>query len=805
MSLLSTNRIASSEMSVSKLSQPRMPLQPRNINTVRTVSSEDGTKMVLTSGDAVSEKNRVRFVSNLSLRKTSSSNKLSSQYGNDNGPSASNPASNEHETRTYGRSKVAKEEHRRPAGQSMRGRENDEDVVIEEKRKRINGDGYTLHKYLRGRLLGKGGFARVYLCTALDTNKQYAVKVVPKANLVKTRARQKLQAEIKIHRTLKHKNICEYKHFFEDRNNCYILLELCHNQSMNELIKRRKRLTEQEAALFLNQLVEAVDYMHKNCVIHRDLKLGNLFLDRNLKVKVGDLGLASRLSTAEEKRKTICGTPNYIAPEIIQGTKETRGHSFEVDIWSMGVILYTILVGKPPYEAKDVKATYKRIISNEYHFPSHVHVSDSAKDLITLMLQSNPSDRPNLHEIIEHPFSRIEMPESLPLSVLHHRPEWIIDEHGSFHVAGAAGAAGTYNTGPISISSYSKSNRICFSNSENNLDLNQKGELKGDQKGREIKESVRDRILSALAPSLSGRQQFEIFDENVKVKTKTHSKTGYPIVDEIVAKATALKISDFNSEAERDHLRKADERNVLEGMFETLTTVLDIAEKRKNSYDNCNGVSSVSECGSKIWVTRYVDYTSKYGLGFLLSDGSSGVYFNDSTKAVLEAQGDKFQYIERRKVETNNGFVKKNEPTCEPYSLTEYPESLQKKVTLLKHFRNYLIEQQKKSEFTDELSTHHVESSASSDAMTYLKKWVRTKHAILFRLSNETVQIVFYDQTEILLTSDYRYVTYVDKKRNRTTFLLNDELVGTYPEMAKRLKYSKEILNQLLNGQQQQR
>jgi serine/threonine protein kinase len=162
---------------------------------------------------------------------------------------------------------------------------------------------------------------------------------------------------------------------------------------MNELIKRRKRLTEPESAYFMAQLIEAVSYMHGECVIHRDLKLGNLFLDKNNHVKVGDLGLATRLASVDEKRQTICGTPNYIAPEVIQGTKETRGHSFEVDVWSMGVILYTILVGKPPYEAKDVKATYQRILANEYRFPPDCSISDDVKELIVSLLQSNPADR----------------------------------------------------------------------------------------------------------------------------------------------------------------------------------------------------------------------------------------------------------------------------------------------------------------------------------------------------------------------------------------------------------------------------
>ena len=117
------------------------------------------------------------------------------------------------------------------------------------------------------------------------------------------------------------------------------------------------------------------------------------YYDKNINVKVGDFGLATRLSSSDEKRKTICGTPNYIAPEVIDGNKEKRGHSFEVDIWSMGVICFTTLVGKPPYESKDVKSTYQRILANQYEFPSHIPISGHARDLISAMLQTNPKKR----------------------------------------------------------------------------------------------------------------------------------------------------------------------------------------------------------------------------------------------------------------------------------------------------------------------------------------------------------------------------------------------------------------------------
>jgi polo-like kinase 1 len=183
---------------------------------------------------------------------------------------------------------------------------------------------------------------------------------------------------------------------------------------------------------------------------------------------------------------------------------------------------------------------------------------------------------------------------------------------------------------------------------------------------------------------------------------------------------------------------------------------------------------------------------------------SSGVYFNDSTKTVLEAVGDNFQYVERRRIagDSNSGN-RRGEPFAEMFTLSEYPDELQKKVTLLKHFRNYLIEQQKKTD-EDEYGWSNTTSSSSSPRqkeLVYLKKWVRTKHAIFFRLSDSTVQIVFYDHTEVLLTSDERHITYVDKQKNRSTYYLTDELVGCNPEIAKRLRYTKEILQQLVAGQ----
>lgn len=136
-----------------------------------------------------------------------------------------------------------------------------------------------------------------------------------------------------------------------------------------------------------------------------------------MEVKIGDFGLATKLEFDGERKRTICGTPNYIAPEVLEGK---QGHSYEVDVWSLGVIIYTLIIGKPPFETSDVKTTYKRIRMNAYSFPENVPISDAARDLITKILNNDPSKRPNMDEILNHEFINHggTIPRLLPASTL---------------------------------------------------------------------------------------------------------------------------------------------------------------------------------------------------------------------------------------------------------------------------------------------------------------------------------------------------------------------------------------------------
>jgi polo-like kinase 1 len=133
-------------------------------------------------------------------------------------------------------------------------------------------------------------------------------------------------------------------------------------------------------------------------------------------LKVGDFGLASKVLFEGEKKRTICGTPNYIAPEILDAK---IGHSYEVDYWSIGVILYTLLVGRPPFESQEVKQTYKKIKSNQYQFPDNVQISEAAKDFVRSTLRTEPALRMNLKEMLMHEFmTSNKIPDVLPISTL---------------------------------------------------------------------------------------------------------------------------------------------------------------------------------------------------------------------------------------------------------------------------------------------------------------------------------------------------------------------------------------------------
>ena len=275
--------------------------------------------------------------------------------------------------------------------------------------------GTKIKEYKKGKFLGSGGFGKCYEIYSKENDTVYAGKIIPKKHELR------IAREIKIQKHLFHKNILSlYKHF-EYHNKIYILLEYCKNKTLETLFHKRKKLTELEVQCILVQLIEGLKYLRQNRVIHRDLKLSNIFLNDNLEILIGDFGLSKILEDDNEYSYTICGTTRYMAPEMIL----ENGYSYEVDIWSLGIIMYILLFGKYPFDGRHKNEIYKKIKKTKYYFPKDTKISNEAKDLIKKILVSSPDRRPTLDEILKHDFFQIyeTIPKCLPISSLNSPPD----------------------------------------------------------------------------------------------------------------------------------------------------------------------------------------------------------------------------------------------------------------------------------------------------------------------------------------------------------------------------------------------
>lgn len=550
-------------------------------------------------------------------------------------------------------------------------------------------------KYERGRFLGKGGFAKCFELRNMTNGDVSAGKIVPKALLIKPHQREKMAQEITLHKYLKHQYIVKLFSYFEDKDFVYIVLELCRRRSLMELHKRRKAITESETRYFMKQILLGVKHLHDNQIIHRDLKLGNIFLNDQMEIKLGDFGLATKVEFDGERKKTLCGTPNYIAPEVLG----KKGHSYEVDIWSIGCIMYTLLVGRPPFETQTLKDTYSRIKKNEYHVPSRI--GPLAKSLIVRILQDDPKKRPSIGAMLNDDFMRLGfLPTNLPVSCLTCAPRFDA-VHNQNLIAGLS-------TGV-------------------------------KQQGSAINPIVVDGFTTPL-PKTANRLDRGCSDSDVPrgcYLTELHQQLG-----KVVSSKPTEKLPIMEDEAEDP---------MLSPMY---------------------------------WVSKWVDYSDKYGFGYALCDESIGVVFNDLTKLLLLSDGSNIHYIDYASKEHY-------------YNLREYPNSIEKKVKLLNYFMNYMKEHLLKAGANIE-----VKERDELSRIPALKTWFRTSRAVVMHLNNGTLQINFFkDHTKIILCPLMKAVTYIDDQREHRTYSFDlIQKHGCNIQLATRLQYAYEKIETMLQS-----
>ncbi|KAK8882465.1 hypothetical protein M9Y10_045107 [Tritrichomonas musculus] len=498
--------------------------------------------------------------------------------------------------------------------------------------------------------LGRGGFAGVYKVTNTETGEVFAIKAVPKVRVEKPKSLEKLKCEIEIQRSLNHPNVLKSYGNFEDFYNYYIVLEFAPGGSVKDLVRSNTRLSESETARILREVMSGLCYIHDNKIIHRDLKLENFLIGKDGRVKIADFGLSTRIDYDDEKKYTLCGTPNYISPE--QLTHSNKGHSYEVDIWAIGVCAFTMLTGKPPFETPRRKLTYEHIKNCTYSFPPDIPLSHQAKNFIKKILQIKPERRPNAQDVALHPFlTQITRAPSLPAPVTAKIAETPAPKY-PMRTPAVTPIAPIPPMNPVT-------------------------------------------PMTPLTP-LAPMTPIAPMTTNANLKTNLNLNP--------------------NANVQQDPIRQP------------LHKIQDLVPDQL--------VYMPRQC-----VSRFCDHSDKYGLGYMLIDGTIGACFNDYSRMVMDPHEQFVQYWE-------------SSQTLVPEVMDPHSGPQTKKLALIRRFSESL----KKTKSMYELPAHRYSSAIP---MKHVKYWIRNDEAALFRLDDKNIQVNFNDRTKLVIFWNSRKILIV--------------------------------------------
>eukprot|EP00039_Didymoeca_costata_P030836 m.31657 g.31657 ORF g.31657 m.31657 type:complete len:613 (+) comp8335_c0_seq1:239-2077(+) len=276
----------------------------------------------------------------------------------------------------------------------------------------------SIENYRLGKTIGKGNFAKVKVAVHIPTGVEVAVKIINKSTLADD-ALSKLWREVRIMKQLNHPNIVKLFEVIDTEDILYLVLEYASGGEVFDYLVAHGRMREREARQKFRQIVSAVEYCHRLNIVHRDLKAENLLLDKDMNIKLADFGFSNYYEEGT-KLDTFCGSPPYAAPELFQG-KEYDGP--EVDIWSLGVILYTLVSGSLPFDGETLKELRERVLRGRYRIP--FYLTPSCEQLLKQLMVLVPARRISLRKCMENDWMNDGCPQLEPHENL---PEELRDE-----------------------------------------------------------------------------------------------------------------------------------------------------------------------------------------------------------------------------------------------------------------------------------------------------------------------------------------------------------------------------------------
>ena len=250
--------------------------------------------------------------------------------------------------------------------------------------------------YRIGKVLGRGAFGKVNLTVHRLCDEMVAIKSIHKEFLNDEASKNKVMKEVRILSKIRHKNIVQLLDTFETNKHIIFVMELCSGGDLLNYVRKRRKLTEDYAKAIFKQILDALHYCHRKNILHRDVKLDNIILDSEGVIKLGDFGV-SKIIDPNQIMFDQCGTPAYIAPEILRD-KGYRG--FGIDVWSAGVVLYAMLYGTVPFRAQNMGDLQEMVIKARYSMKASI--SEQARDLLKKILEPDPRKRLKIPEILAH-------------------------------------------------------------------------------------------------------------------------------------------------------------------------------------------------------------------------------------------------------------------------------------------------------------------------------------------------------------------------------------------------------------------
>ncbi|KAK5086869.1 spindle assembly checkpoint kinase [Lithohypha guttulata] len=257
----------------------------------------------------------------------------------------------------------------------------------------------TLNDFEIGKPLGKGKFGRVYLARERSTGFICALKVLHKSELVQGKVEKQVRREVEIQSNLRHPNVLRLFGYFHDKKRIFLVLEYAGHGELYKHLRKAGKFEEWKAAQYIAQMAAALKYLHKKHIMHRDIKPENILVGIHGEIKISDFGWS--VHAPNNRRQTMCGTLDYLPPEMVKPGGKDNFYDEKIDLWSLGVLMYEFLVGEAPFEDTPVM-TQRRIARGEMTVPSFV--SPEARDLIKKLLVLDPSKRLPLTEVEQHPW-----------------------------------------------------------------------------------------------------------------------------------------------------------------------------------------------------------------------------------------------------------------------------------------------------------------------------------------------------------------------------------------------------------------